>query len=418
MKPTGAVICTRPSLASPQRLSVDIGIDGDIGRSYQGAFVTFESGEEAKKISDHIANELRGLGLKVSVEKSDQNPSRDQIDADEYANLPEEEIKKRLSVHIKKLMTPVKDVTLAKVLDIGNWPKIMKWLGKRSPQFVALLVIFAFMFHGWADDFIKLILPKEFKLNISTLLATSPALILLAAFFSNAERAEFSSENDRARRLILQAAVRCGWGRDRFAQLFLDEVQEPDYAPFMEASERLMTNWNTPIAELVAVQSVQRTLGEVKNKTPDDIVRDLIQGDFERKVQALASVANEPGYRANRLPILPLFLIASLDGVKATIQTIGAAGNPKVPDVRKFQDAMYLLGTLFGVAAGIGLVIPALILAIIAAYQASLALFAMGIVISIMTLWVLLRRPFAVVFGRKCYPVGLALHECRGAILI
>jgi hypothetical protein len=83
-----------------------------------------------------------------------------------------------------------------------------------------------------------------------------------------------------------------------------------------------------------------------------------------------------------------------------------------------FREGMFFIGLLIGVLLSLIVLLPGIIWATILSWSLSSVLFGANLIAILLSIWLLVLRPSAVVLQHKFIPRGLGIHECQGALMI
>jgi hypothetical protein len=404
-------LTTRPSLAFPNRWSVDWWYADQINAASQAATVTFESKEEAVAAADNIQATLEKQGASIIRSSQDSHVSRTLIPS---LCATEEELTKNLEAYVKSAFTPLQKVSMAQFFDLTKWPKGLQAVTSKSPHILSLLFLLALLFGDSLQKLLEAVVPKELGLTGDRLLASAPLLLGIVTVHVYLLRVRMSRQMDRLRQWILQAAVSYGWDRSRFQALLHKEISSLEYASFRSFVEDLSRRDPNSLEKLTSNLGVQ---AEASDGQAEKLVGILLQGDFAKKIQALAGVAYEPGYQAKNLAIMPFHLIITFNSVRTNV--LGLLGGGQASSVEgsiRFHEGMTLLGMMLGLVFSLLIVCPTLIWATVLSWHLSLVWFTLNVAASILTIWLLSARGLAVIIWRKYIPRGLYVHDCVGAL--
>jgi hypothetical protein len=421
-------LCVRPCLAAVGRWSVDYWFDGDAKAAYQYWLITFDSVEMARQGALQAKAELDAHGNTVQIFEENKNASRDSIPA---VQATEDELSKHLQKYVEKSYEPVRTMNAASFFEIGSWAKRVNALAQKSPVVFSLLTLALLIFRGPLGRLLgsiplgKLLfsfVPNELGLKPSQLLECAPLLILVTALYVRATRRKESVELNRVRVWILRLAVFFDWDYFKFLGLITKEFGQLEYASYVDQLASVEKR-NPASFTNVVNQLTPKLDGDAPDKA-DKFVRTLVRDDFARKMQGLAGLGGEHDYNARDLAVLPLHLLLSNNAVKTVVMgligatTDGSFGPAGVLSARRDNERAAVTGVKLGIVLMLVVVGSALVWTTALAWKVSWVLFALDVVASLATFWLLMRRPVAVGFQHKFIPRGLELHECVGAMKI
>jgi len=207
------VLSVRPSLANPTRWSVDFWTEGRPRAAYQASFFTYPSSQDATRAAQVLQEYFEREGITVRQAHFDHNASRDELSA---GNESEEDIKK----HLEKLSSDAPPLDASKLLNPGEWPKLLKSSIVGHPRLLSVVVIAALAFGGTFEELFRSLALGGFETGWKGLLACSPLAIAAAALLSHVRRSliqiERANQAESLRQSILELVVHHGWDRDRF----------------------------------------------------------------------------------------------------------------------------------------------------------------------------------------------------------
>ncbi len=396
-------LAVRPSLASPERWSVDYWHDDRVEAAYQAALLTYASHDEATKTAANIQSALETQNIKVTSVQLDSNASRTIVK--QWGVETEEEITRRFEDYLKSAFSPLQKLSGSNVFDITNWSKALKAMAGGSPHLLSLLVLGVLLFRGPFERLLNSIMPSELNLTADSVLASVPLLLLVITVRVYFKRARLSSQLDRVRKWILQAVVSYGWDRDRFRKLLTKEIGALEYASIAEFLEQ-------------ANEQDANSSGKVMNETLSaEFESSLLRDDFARKVQALAGISGEPDYRPNQLAIFPYQILLSLNSIKLTMSALLQGKNFSVAPYKVFSGKL-IFAAMLGLFISLLIISPALVWTTALSWQLSRVLFIVNLAASLLTILLLTWRPLFVAFKHRYLPRGLSLYECDSLNLL
>jgi hypothetical protein len=405
-------LCIRPSLAFPERWSVDYWLNGHPKAAYQASLLTFGSPEESRKTASQIKASWEARGKTLHLSDENKNVSRDTIPSPRET---EGEIKKHLENYVEKAFEPMRKFSFASFFDVTKWVKGIKAIGPKSPHLLSFLILGALFFRGPLERLLAAVVPSELGLKAPQLLAGAPILILASTLFAHFQRTRASSQLNRIREWILQLTVFCGWDRDRFLVLMGKEFEKLEYASTVDLISSVVKRDPSSFTNLA--RDLVSTPEGSRSQETGQLMRDLLRDDFARKIQALAGLAGEQDYRPTELGIFPFHLLLSLLSVKTIMLGLREAEPAAGVDFsQRFNEGAILLGMILGLVLGLAIIVPTLVWTTALSLTVSPLLFTLDLVASLVTLSLLTRRPLAVVFRRRFIPRGLNLYECGGAL--
>jgi hypothetical protein len=234
--------------------------------------------------------------------QEETNVSRDGITKPQES---EEEISKNLAKYIENSYKIIRTFTVGNFFDVANLLKFIKAATTRSPHLLSLLALVALLFGGPVQNFFSRILPKELGLDGPHLLGASALLVAAAALWVHYARARMSIQEDKIRQWIVQLSIIYGWKTDRFVGLLQKELQQLDYASFVNLAQTLVQRDPTSVTNLLKRLPIKE--GSGRQEDISQLFSQISNEDFARKIQALTGVAGEPGYRPKYLAVRPFF---------------------------------------------------------------------------------------------------------------
>ena len=399
-------LAIRPSLAFPERWSVDYWQNNNVAAAYQAALLTFDFPEAAETAAANVQLTLQKQGAEITRVKHDSNASRE---IGQFPCKSEEEVTKHLEAYVKGSFSPLQKLSLAKLFDITNWSKGIKALVSNSPHFLSLLILATLLLRGPFDRLLRSVVPKELDLSSAEILASAPLLLLAATLHVYMKRVRLSTQLDRVRQWILQATISYGWDRKRFEALASKELAGLEFASVTNSFEA--TNRRDPSS----LSNLTRALGK-KVEKPTELVEAVLRDDFARKIQALSGMASEPDYQPKQMAIFPYHLLISLGSVRTTIIGLLEGGDISSAESSKlFHEGMTIIGMMLGLVLSMAVICPTLIWTTILSWHVSPLLFGFDVIASLATVWLLTSRGLAVALRRSFLPKGLNLQDCAGA---
>jgi len=275
-------LCIRPSLSFPKRWSVDYWLEGRREAAYQASFVTFACPEEAREAAAQIKAAVGSGGDTVQIIEENENISRGTIAGSLES---EEEIKKHLEKYLEKAFEPMRKFSLTNLFEIKNW----KAVATRSPHLLSLLILAALFFHGRLEKLLVSLIPGDLGLKASEVLLAAPIIILAATLLVDFERTRGSYQLDLVREWILKLTVFFSWDRGRFLALSRKELAQLEYASTVKMLESAGRRDPSSATNLLKHLHLKEDKQEL-------LASRLLQGDFARKIQALAGMAAEKDY--------------------------------------------------------------------------------------------------------------------------
>lgn len=421
-------LAIQPSLALPERWSVDYWYNDRPKAVYQAGLFTFESRGEAETAAANMQSNLESRGMKVTAVHFDTNASKTIVSRS--SDETEEEIAKRLQDYVKSAYSPIQKLSLSSLFDVSNWPKWLKAIVSGSPHVLSLIVLAALLFRGSFERLLGFVMPKELDLGTTMLLASAPLLLLATTLSVYFKRARLSSQLDRVKNWILHAVIFYGWDEYRFRSLVRKELAGLEYASALNMFEQLNQQDPSSFDDLARTfdQSADReglatalvSLNDQKQLTTTErfllkVVTTLVRDDFARKVQALAGMSGEPDYRPAQLAILPFHVLISFDVNPTMLGLLN--GNIAIASSKTFHEDRLKVGMmLFLLLTTFLAICPALVWSTALSWRVSSMLFIFNIAASALTIFLLSWRPVEVAFKHRFIPRGLSLHECAGAL--
>lgn len=416
--PRNVTLCVRPCLAAAGRWSVDYWLDGRQGAAYQAGLVTYASIDEARKDALQFQANFAAKGDTVQLTEAQTNAS--------LASIPkptdsEEEIKKRLESYVEKYYEPAQSAITESLFDLKKVAKFIGDSATQSPLLLSGVVLITLIFRSRLELLASAI-PGELGLKATSLLPAAPLLILVTTMLVYSRRRENSKRLGRIRLWVLQLAVHFGWERESFSGILKNEIARLEFASLadrLEAYER-----NNPISFTNLSERVRHRFEANAWGDSEVFTRGLVRDDFARKIQALAGLGGETGYRAKDLGILPFHLIVSRSSLTVLILGLlgatpdGTSGPAGIYASRGTHEKIALRSAIFSLLLIVGIIGLPLAWSTVLSLRVSHLLFACNVAASLLTLWLLLRRPLMLVFRHQYIPRGLELHECLGALLI
>src|SRR5271157_133697 len=403
-------LSVRPSLAFPSRWSVDWWDDTNPEAAFQASLKTFDTAEKAYKSAEQIKVTLESRGSAVRLIQENKNISRELIPKPVDT---EEDIITNLKEHIEKTLEPLANISIASFFDLANWDQVIKDMALKSPVSLSILVLIVLLFRGLLDKLLESIIPSVLGLNAAQIIAGAPLLVLISALYAYFYRSRISNQLDRAREWILQLTIFFGWDRNRFREIMLKELGHLEYASSMNQIKSFNKKDPTSLPRLL------KTLDEKYVKLNDEDVNqlgiELLRDDFAKKIQALTGLGKQNGYNPKDLAISPNLLIMSNLSVN-TILLGFLSGKPNgITLTQQFYDRMTIIGMLIGFLIDLIIIVPALVLTNIIAFNVSPFMFIVDLIASFLAVWLFANRPLRIIFGRQFIPQGLFLEECAGS---
>jgi hypothetical protein len=311
------VLAVRPSLADPARWSVDFWSAERPRAAYQASFFSYPSPQEAARAAQVLQAHFEGQGLTVSQTHFLYNASRDEVPA---GNESEEDIKK----HLEKGSSHPLQLDATKLLNPGEWPKLVKLSMVGHPRLLSVVVIAALALGGTFEEVFRSLALGGLETGWKGLLACSPLAIAAAALLSRVRgglnQIQDVNQAETLRRWILELVVHHGWDRDRFMaeQRKVFEEGRISYpvrrllAALEGAPETL-----TPHHERLPAAAAKR------GQSVEELVRQLLKDDFGRKIQAFVGAYAERAY-GRRWPVIPnpMALLTSTSTVKMVAELL------------------------------------------------------------------------------------------------
>lgn len=411
-------LAVRPSLALPERWSVDFWYDNNIEAAYQAAILTFDSSDDAAAEAASIQSTLQAQGLNVTCVRLTSNASRAIVER--AAVETEEEITKLLENYVKEIFAPLKSLSVSNVFNITNWPSFLKTLATGSPHVLSLLVLAVLLFRGPFERLLNSIVPAELNLDVATVVTSAPILLLLTTLHVYYKRARLSSQLDRVTKWILAAVVRYGWDHSRFFTLKQKELAGLEYASLANIFEVDYSRNPTSFDEIMRLSGL--SLKEMDENTAAKaqlfgvIVSTVCRDDFAKKVQALAGISREPGYQPEQMAILPFHLLTSLQSIESTMLALSEGKKFLVEFSERSHKGSFIATAIVPLFLSLLPICLAIVWTTALSWRVSLILFTANVVASTLIILLLTWRPLSVLLRHRFIPRGLNLLECSDAL--
>ena len=358
------------------------------------------------------------MSVEVVEETKNDIPQTDWA-AEEAAPRIRDQLRKYISEQFKLFRT----ISLSQFFVISNWPAGLEMIVSKSPQLLSLLLLIVLIFRGPLDQLLSWV----FGLSATNVLAAGPILLACSSLYVHFDHAKRARRENYVRKWILQLTVIHGWTRDQFIEMLTDELRNIDYAYFVDSVKKIASRDASSLGRLMMdlkMRLDRRGEEETRRATAGSsaaefLIAKLSAGDFARKIQALASVGKEDGFKPTLLAIQPFHLLISNKGIEWSVLGLLRDATPKaIDEAHKFGEGMTALGLLLGLFLDTVILLPSLVWTFILSWSFGPILVAVNVAACCVTLWVLLIRPAVTVSLRRGIPRGLGLHECVGAFSV